>query len=139
MSDTYLFYDSKIGIVAAELQSLYRFTRWGRSRSIAQIETMLKHTDLCFSVRFKGELVAFCRILTDFAFRASLWDVVVHPDHQGQGLGSKLMDYALKHPAIRDIPMVFTYTSELGPFLSHLGFRSDGGLMMLLRRPIEYS
>ncbi len=139
LNGEYLFYDSKIALSPGELQDLYRFTGWGRSRSVAQIEKMLEGTDLCFSIRHKGQLIAFCRILTDFVFRASLWDIVVHPDHQGKGLGSTLIDYALGHPAVRDIPMVITYTSELGPFLANLGFRPMDGMMMLLRRPIEYS
>ena len=64
---------------------------------------------------------------------------MVHPDHQGKGLGSALLDYALNHPAIRNIPLIITYTSELSPFLSRLGFLDEDGAMMLLRKPIEYS
>lgn len=137
--DRYLYYDSKFAVTANDLQDLYRFTRWGRSRSIEQIEMMLEGTSMCFSVRHLGRLAAFCRILTDFVFRASLWDIMVHPDHQGKGLGSSLLDYALLHPKIRDIPLIITYTSELSPFLSRLGFRHEDGVMMLLRKPIEYS
>lgn len=135
----YLYYDSKRAVTAVELQELYRFTKWGRSRSVDQIDRMLEGTDMCFSTRYNGKLIAFCRIVTDFIFRGSLWDVMVHPDHQGHGLGSKLISYALEHPAISDIPMIITYSSELGPFLANLGFNSVDGTMMLLRRPIEYS
>jgi GNAT superfamily N-acetyltransferase len=123
----YLYYDSKLAVNASDLQELYRFTRWGRGRSIAEIERMLKG------------LVAFCRVLTDFVFRGTLWDIMVHPDHQGKGLGSSLLDYALDHPALRNVPLIITYTSELSPFLSRLGFRHEEGAMMLLRKPIEYS
>jgi len=65
----YYFYDSKLAITPEELQDLYRFTRWGRSRSLEQIEKMLQGTSMCFSVRYDGKLVAFCRIITDFVFR----------------------------------------------------------------------
>ena len=37
----YLTYDSKEAVRPEELQDLYRFTRWGRSRSLEQIERML--------------------------------------------------------------------------------------------------
>ena len=141
VNSEYLFYDNKIGISAGELQTLYRFTRWGRSRSLEDIERMIAGTSLCFSARYaeNGRMVAFCRILTDFVFRASLWDLMVHPDHQGKGLGTSLLRYALEHPAVRPIPLVITYTSELAPFLSQLGFASQDGTLMLLRVPIEYS
>ena len=94
----YLFYDSKLAVAPAELIDLYRFTHWGKSRTLEQIDRMLQGSSLCFSVRHNDRLVAFCRILTDFVFRASLWDILVHPDHQGRGLGTALMRYTLDHP-----------------------------------------
>lgn len=133
------FYDSAYAVRPEEIQELYRFTHWGRSRSIEQIARMLQGSSMCFSVRREGKLIAFCRILTDFVFRGSLWDILVHPDFQGQGLGTALIHYALDHPAIRDIPLITTYTSDLEPFLEKFGFRAGEGTMKLLRCPIEYS
>jgi GNAT superfamily N-acetyltransferase len=100
---------------------------------------MLSGTSMCFSVRYDGYLVAFCRILTDFVYRASIWDIMVHPDHQGKKVGTSLLDYALNHPAIRDIPLIITYTTELASFLTPHGFDHREGALMVLRRPIEYS
>ena len=138
-SGDYLFYDSKLAVLPAELQELYRFTHWGRSRTLDQIGRMLQGSDLCFSVRGKGHLVAFCRMLTDFVFRGSIWDILVHPDHQGKGLGSKMMNYALSHPAVKDIPVITSYSSDLVSFLRRHGFQNTDGLMVLQRVPIEYS
>ncbi len=135
----YVFYDSLRAVSPEELRDLFRYTRWGKSRSLEQIERMLAGTSLCFSARSGGKLVAFSRVLTDFVFRASLWDILVHPEHQGQGIGSKLLEYALSHPAIRGIPVVVTFASEMVPFLTKLGFREAEGLLLLQRRPIEYS
>ena len=139
MNGGYHFYDSKHAVAPEELANLYRFTRWGRSRSIEDIGRMLEGTSMCFSVRHDGHLVAFCRILTDFVYRGSLWDIMVHPDHQGKKVGTALLEYALEHPAVRNIPLLITYTSELASFLSPHGFAPREGAMMLLRRPIEYS
>ncbi|MCF7936349.1 MAG: GNAT family N-acetyltransferase [Synergistales bacterium] len=135
----YNFYDSKYAVRPEDIQRLYRFTHWGRSRSPDAIRTMLDNSSLCFSVHHRRTVVAFCRLITDFVFRASLWDILVHPDHQGKGLGTALIDYALEHPAVRDIPLIITYTGDLSPFLARQGFESTEGAMMLLRRPIEYS
>jgi ribosomal protein S18 acetylase RimI-like enzyme len=137
--DEYIFYDSKLAVVPAELQDLFRFTHWGKSRTLDQIERMLSGTDLCFSVRSETKLVAFCRMLTDFIFRGSLWDILVHPDHQGKGLGTRLITYALTHPAVKDIPIVTSYASDLVPFFQRSGFEYREGLMVLQRVPIEYS
>ncbi len=135
----YYFYDSRRAVSATELQALYRFTHWGKSRSLAQIDAMLEGTSLCFSVRHEGHLVAFCRMLTDFVFRGSLWDILVHPDHQGKGIGSYLIEYALNHPAVKNIPVIITFATELIPFMSKLGFEHQQGVMILQRVPIEYS
>ncbi|MBQ9882045.1 MAG: GNAT family N-acetyltransferase [Synergistes sp.] len=135
----YMFYDSKLALSASDLQDLYRFTRWGKSRSIEQIEKMLEGTSICFSIRHNGKLIAFCRVLTDFVFRGSLWDILVHPDYQGKGVGSQLLQYALSHPALKDVPVIVTYTSELVTFMGRLGFEPREGLMILQRRPMEYS
>ena len=135
----YSFYDSKQAVTPEDLQDLYQFTRWGRSRQLEQIAKMLEGTSMCFSVRDQGHLVAFCRVLTDYVFRASLWDILVHPDYQGKGLGSRLLTYALDHPALRNIPIVVTYTSELTGFMGKLGFEPREGLLILQKRPIEYS
>lgn len=139
MRDEYVFYDSKYAVTAPELQDLYRYTGWGRSRSVEGIQAMLDGTSICFSARHQDKLVGFCRMITDFVYRASLWDVIVHPAHQGQGLESSLVDYALNHPAIRGIPMILTYTSEWESFMESRGFEPRKGAMLLLRRPIEYS
>jgi hypothetical protein len=49
------------------------------------------------------------------------------------------MNYVLEHPAIKDIPLVITYTSDLYPFLEKWGFKEMSGAVILLRSPIEYS
>lgn len=135
----YRFYDSKLAVDPESLHVLYQFTQWGRSRSLEDIGRMLENSSLCFCAHFEDQVVAFCRVLTDFVYRASLWDILVHPDHQGKGLGTSLLDYALRHPALRSVPVVLTYTRDLTPFLARLGFRAEEGTLMLMRRPIEYS
>lgn len=135
----YVTYDSKESVRPEELQDLYRFTHWGRSRTLEQIALMLKGTSMCFSVRHGGRLVAFCRLITDFVFRGTIWDILVHPDHQGKGVGSALLDYVLDHPVVRPIPLIITYTSDLSSFLIRKGFEPREGALVLLKRPIEYT
>jgi len=135
----YTYYDSKHAVSPDELANLYRFTRWGKSRSLEDIARMLAELPCASSVRHDDHLVAFCRILTDFVYRASIWDIMVHPDHQGKKVGTSLLDYALNHPAVKHIPLVITYTTELASFLTPHGFAHREGALMVLRRPIEYS
>jgi ribosomal protein S18 acetylase RimI-like enzyme len=135
----YTFYDNRLAVSPWEVMALYRFVWWGKSRTDEGIARMLQESSMCFSVRYKSELVGFCRLLTDFVYRASLWDIIIHPDHQGQGLGTALMNYVLEHPAVKDIPLIITYVSDLYPFLEKWGFKQLPGAVLLLRSPIEYS
>ena len=135
----YTFYDNRLAVAPWEVKALYRFIWWGKSRTDEGIARMLQESSMCFSVRYKSELVGFCRLLTDFVYRASLWDIIIHPDHQGQGLGTALMNYVLEHPAVKDIPLIITYVSDLYPFLEKWGFKQLPGAVLLLRSPIEYS
>ena len=57
MRDEYVFYDSKYAVTAPELQDLYRYTGWGRSRSVEGIQAMLDGTSICFSARHQDKLV----------------------------------------------------------------------------------
>lgn len=135
MTSQVFFYDSSNSVSPHELRELYGWTNWGKNRDLEGIAKMLRHTDLCFSARLDRRLVGFCRVLTDFVYRASLWDIVVHPDCQGRGLGTALLNYALDHPLLRSVPMTVTYTTQLESFLEKMGFESRQGQMMLLRRP----
>ncbi|EHM10262.1 acetyltransferase, N-acetylglutamate synthase [Thermanaerovibrio velox DSM 12556] len=135
----YVTYDSKESVRPEELQELYRFTHWGKSRTLEQIERMLQGTSMCFSMRYEGRLVAFCRFITDFVFRGTLWDILVHPDHQGKGVGSALLDYVLGHPVVSPIPLIITYSSDLSSFLIRKGFERREGAVVLIKRPIEYT
>ena len=52
---------------------------------------------------------------------------------------ASLLEYALGHPALRNVPVLVTYTSELTAFMGRLGFEPREGLLILQRRPMEYS
>lgn len=133
------FHDGKEGVDPSEVVSLYEFAYWARSRRVEEVARMLQNTSMVFSVRDGGVLVAFARALTDFCFRASIWDFVVRPEYQGIGLGRRFMEYILGHPVIGRIPVVVMYMPEYRDFLAKFGFEERDGLMVLLRRPIEFS
>ncbi len=137
MNNDIYFYDSKKAVSVDDLLKLYRFTYWAKTRQAKDIETMLKNTSMIFSARHKGNIIAFGRVLTDFVFRASIWDFIVHPDYQGRGLGKRFLNYILNHPALIDIPIIVMFLPHYRKWLTQFGFEEKDGLMVLIKKPIE--
>ncbi|MCP3773115.1 GNAT family N-acetyltransferase [Paenibacillus sp. MZ04-78.2] len=71
------------------------------------------------------------RVVTDYATFSWVCDVIVHPDHRGQGLGKSLVQFLVEHPALRDIRMVLG-TRDAHGLYEQYGFERHE----MMRRPI---
>jgi GNAT superfamily N-acetyltransferase len=58
---------------------------------------------LCFGLFERDQQVGFVRVVTDYATFAYLCDVFVLESHQGQGLGTWLMQCVVAHPALQGL------------------------------------
>ena len=45
-------------------------------------------------------LIAFARVLSDFTFKAFVFDVIVDKEHREEGVSDKLLNAILKHPKL---------------------------------------
>ncbi|WP_218081699.1 GNAT family N-acetyltransferase [Anthocerotibacter panamensis] len=71
-------------------------------------------------------LVGFARATSDHAFNATIWDVVVHPDCQGRGLGKALMEKIVSELRQADISNITLFADpHVVDFYHRLGFMSD--------------
>lgn len=78
------------------------------------------------SKRKKRKLIACARATSDHAFNACLWDVLVLPDYQGNGLGKALVSYSIKTLLKRDVANVTLFADkDVVEFYERLGFVSD--------------
>lgn len=120
-----------------QLLELFRQTDWAKDRTAEETRTLVEHSSLVLSVREGDRLVAFARVLTDFIFRASVYDVVVRNDVQQKGIGRALINKLLGHPSLRRVPAFHLLTKDKRPFYEKLGFEmtADRGLsaMILVR------
>ena len=114
----------------AALQALYEHAPWAKGRTVQGIRRMLQNTDYHFSAWDSQKLIGFARVLTDGIYRATLWDVVVHPDYQGQGIGEELMNHILSHPVLSKVEKFWLNTRDKFGFYEKFGFvRSDQGMV----------
>lgn len=66
-----------------DLYQLYKVSWWGNTREISDINIMLANSDINLGIceQHNQKLVGFTRVLTDFIYRAVIWDVMVASDH----------------------------------------------------------
>ena len=96
---------------------------WAKQRTVEDVRLMLRSTDLALTVWDGTCLVGFGRVLTDFVFRATIWDVIVDKRYQGRHIGTELVQRILRHPKLARVDLFWLCTRRPG-FYERLGFDS---------------
>lgn len=118
-----------------QLTALYQTAWWTRGRTLQETRSGVAGSTVCLAlVDHDDRLQAFCRVLTDGVFKALVFDVIVAPDLQGQGLGQRLMDALLSHPQLQGVKHIELYClPELQPYYRQWGFDANVGAVSLMR------
>lgn len=106
-----------------QLLRLFHQAPWAKSRTLKDARDMLRHTDLALCAWDGDQLVGFGRVLTDFVYRATIWDVIVDEAYQKQGIGSELVQRILTHPRLKKVELFWLCTRR-PEFYEKLGFTS---------------
>ncbi len=117
-----IFSDRK-DIEPAQLVALYRQAPWATTRTQDDTCDMLAHTDVAITAWDGSRLVGLGRVLTDYVYRASIWDVIVDTDYQGQDIGTHIIQRILDHPDLKRVELFGLCTRSPG-FYEKLGFSS---------------
>ncbi|MGB8819167.1 MAG: GNAT family N-acetyltransferase [Rhizobiaceae bacterium] len=119
-----------------ELYELYKQEWWTKGRLFDDVMLMIKHSNLavgCCSP--DGKLVGFARVLSDLTFKALIFDVIVHTDFRGRGIGKTLIKYVTNHKTFAKVKTFELYCpDELIPFYNKLGFRKRTSHLLSLER-----
>jgi ribosomal protein S18 acetylase RimI-like enzyme len=112
-----------------ELEELCNAVGWAR-RPIRKVRKAIQHSYLVVTMweqrGNRRRLIGFSRATSDHAFNATIWDVVVHPDFQGRGLGKELMQQVIKKLRSDDISNVTLFADpQVVEFYKGLGFMPD--------------
>lgn len=107
-----------------QLLRLYQNEFWCNTRKAADILRMLDNTDIVIGVIDEhDELCGFCRLLTDYVYKATLYDVIVASDKREQGLGRLLMNSVLALPELQQVEHIdLSCLANMLPFYRRYGF-----------------
>lgn len=127
------FCDRKFQIDLNQLQALFKLGAfWAKERSIDDLRIAIENSEPVISLWDGQKLIGFARATSDGIYRATIWDVVIHPDYRGAGLGSKLVETVLSHPRMNRVERVYLMTTHQQRFYEKIGFETNATTTMVL-------
>ena len=118
-----------------QLHSLYLQEWWCKDRTLIQTQKVVENSSLIIGIiDSNNNLAAFARVLSDFTFKAFIFDVIVFKEHRGTGLSDKLLNAILKHPKLANIETIELYClPKMKALYIKYGFKEVDGLCFLRR------
>lgn len=105
---------------------------WARDRTVDDMSVAIAHSHPVVTAWNHEHLIGFARATSDGVYRATIWDVVIHPDYQGAGLGRRLVETVLGHPHVSRVERVYLMTTHQQRFYERIGFQENQTTTMVL-------
>ena len=124
--------EADANLTPGEVNAAYAWVEWPQ-REVWRLDA-IRRSCTWFAAWDSDELVGVARLLDDGGLHASLWDVIVRPDRQRQGIGTALARAALDRCGDRRL-VALVSTPAAVPFFAAMGFVTDshGHAAMYLR------
>lgn len=121
----------------AQIQELFKATAfWARERKIEDWEIAIGNSEPVVTVWDGSRAIGFARATSDGIYRATIWDVAIHPDYQGAGLGRQLVQTVLSHPRMCRVERVYLMTTYKQSFYERIGFQRNASTTMVLENQV---
>ncbi|HEY9620986.1 MAG TPA: GNAT family N-acetyltransferase [Crinalium sp.] len=116
-----------------QIQALFQAAAfWAKDRDMEKMAIAIANSKPVVSVWDGDRLIGFARATSDGVYRATIWDVVIHPDYQGAGLGRKMVETVLMHPHVNRVERVYLMTTHQQEFYKRIGFEENTSTTMVL-------
>ncbi|MGV6857758.1 MAG: GNAT family N-acetyltransferase, partial [bacterium] len=117
-----------------QLHRLYQNEWWCEGRTPEETRRCVQFSQLNFAMVEDDALVAFARVLSDFTFKALIFDLIVAPPHRGMGFGKHLLGAVLEHSRLQKVKHFELYcTPGMQPFYQRYGFSHTADDIQLMR------
>lgn len=104
-----------------ELEEIFQRVGW-KSHTKEKLQKSFRESYSLSLAFAEGKVVGCGRAISDGVFYAAIYDVVIHPDYQGQSIGKMIVSDLMA--ALKDMPFVhLTSTTGNEPFYHKLGLR----------------
>jgi len=113
------------------LTSLYNAVGWSvYTQDPTVLIRAIEGSDFVVEARAKGTLVGLARAISDDTSIVYIQDILVHPDHQGQGLGKRLVQAILqRYDHVRQKVLLTDNRPEQIAFYESLAFHNTRNLV----------
>ena len=119
-----------------QLYQLYQDEWWTKGRSLEETAAGLAGSQIKIGmVDSEGRLCGFVRVLTDYVFKAVIFDLLVSPGSREKGVGARLMEAVKLHPRLAGVRHFELYClPELVSYYERHGFSDKVEGVRLMRR-----
>lgn len=116
-----------------QLRELFRIGAfWAKERTLDGLAVAVANSEPVVTVWDGEQLIGHARATSDGVYRATIWDVVIHPNYRGTGLGRKLVQTVLAHPKICHVEKVYLMTTHQQAFYQNIGFDTNSSTTLVL-------
>jgi len=104
-----------------EMKGIYSSVGWTKHTKEI-IKQVFDASNVIALVTVNGRIIGFGRAMTDGVFNAAIYDVIVHPKFQKQGIARQIMEYLLdKLSNVSCVHLISTFGNE--DFYKKLGLK----------------
>jgi ribosomal protein S18 acetylase RimI-like enzyme len=111
---------------ALEVGELFRSVEWSSGHYPEEVRLAMLGSDAVCSAWDDGKLVGLMNAISDGTMTVYFHYLAVHPDYQGKGIGTNLVERMLERYSSFLRKMLVSYDKEIG-FYQRFGFEPGAG------------
>ena len=121
---------------ADDLYNLYQNEWWTKGRKRNDIDIMLENSDIIIAIEDdRHHLIGFARVLSDYIYKAMIFDVIIDKRHRGKGLGKILIENILNLTELKNVKNFELYClDEVTNFYKKYGFEKVSDNLTFMKK-----